>query len=278
MWHMCHNALQDIKLEAGSVVASERQNSTAHMSSTLRTFEILEAVAQKQPIALSELAKLFSYSKSTIQRTLITLEAAGWLKQISSGNPQWEVTSRALLVRPRALEGGRFYAIARGPMTELRDKTNETIHLSILNSLHNMILIDRVDCDQAVRTFSPIGDVSPIHATSIGKAVLAYLPENEIGYVLSRPLERFTDQTVTDADALREELAEIRGRGYSVNLAEYRSTVCAIGAPIRNETGRAFAGICISAPQLRFDEDVIEEWGAWTAEAAAAISSSVGAT
>lgn len=125
---------------------------------------------------------------------------------------------------------------------------------------------------------APSATSLPIHATSIGKAVLAYLPENEIEHVLSQPLERFTEHTVTDAKALREELANIRRRGFSVNLTEYRSTVCAIGAPIRNETGRAFAGLCISAPQLRFDEDVIEEWGAWAAEAAATISRSVGMT
>ncbi len=246
------------------------------MSSTLRTFEILEAVAQRQPIALSELVKVFAYSKSTLQRTLMTLESAGWLRQVSVGDPRWEVTGRALLVRPRALEGSRLYALARGPMTALRDKTNETIHLSILDALNNMILIDRVDCDQAVRTFNAIGDVAPIHATSIGKAVLAFLSGDEIDDVLSRPLRQYSDRTLTDKHALRKELAQIRDRGYSVNIGEYRTTVCAIGAPIFNEAGRPIAGICISAPRMRFDPDVTEQWGAWTAEASAAISASVG--
>jgi IclR family acetate operon transcriptional repressor len=174
-------------------------------------------------------------------------------------------------VRPAALRGGALYAAARGPMRELRDLTNETVHLSVPDSTNSMVLIDREDCTQTVRTFSPIGDLSPFHATATGLAVLAYMTEADADEILSRDLPKFSDTTPSDPAEIRLELERIRQRGYSVNLSQYRPAVCAIGAPVIDSDGAPAASICISMPESRYDPARLEEWGNAVAKAAAAI-------
>src|SRR5699024_5701989 len=110
----------------------------------------------------------------------------------------------------------------------------------------------RVDCSQVVRTVNPIGDRSPLHAASVGKAVLAHLPEPSLALVLERGLEQYTPQTA-DRERLQQQLAEIRRVGYAVNDREYRAAVSAIAAPIFDAQGAPIASLCISMPSSRYD-------------------------
>ncbi|HEX7932152.1 MAG TPA: IclR family transcriptional regulator [Paraburkholderia sp.] len=242
------------------------------MKSLLKSLEILEAVSQNQPVSVGVLARLLDMPKSSVQRVLLTFHEAGWLRQTSGDLTRWEVGPRILGVRPAALRGGALYAAAREPMRELRDLTNETVHLSVPDSTKSMVLIDRADCTQTVRTFSPIGDLSPFHATATGLAVLAHMKERDVEEILSRDLAKFSEATPCDPAEIRLELERIRQRGYSVNLSQYRHAVCAIGAPIIDSDGAPAASICISMPESRYDPARLEEWGNAVAKAAAAVS------
>lgn len=241
------------------------------MSSTLRAFRVLEEVSRLQPVSLSELVQVFDYSKSTLQRTLTTLEAANWLVRNTTDSTLWEVSPRALAVRPRALDGGQLLSAAQAPMIWLRDQVDETIHLSVLNNLDSMVLVHRVDCSQVVRTFSPIGDSSPLHATAVGKAVLAHLPQASLDIVLQRTFVEYTPHTA-DAQRLREQLEDVRRLGYAVNDREYRSAVSAIAAPIFDAQGAPIASICISMPSSRYDVQRGRAYGKLVREAAERIS------
>lgn len=246
--------------------------STMQMSSVLRSFLILEKLAEMQPVSLRELVAELGYSKSTIQRTLTTLEAAGWIHQTSPDTTTWEVSARAFAVRPQVLNGTTLLARAQSVMTELMTETDETIHLSILNDPSSVALIERIDCSQPVRTYTPIGSLSPIHATANGKAMLAYLSAREIELVVSGKLERYQKNTITEPDRLLAELAQVRRDGYAVNNSEYRSAVAAIGAPIFDTTDRPVAAICISMPGSRFDPEKVEKLGLLTRQYADRIS------
>ncbi|GAA4310410.1 hypothetical protein GCM10023086_30160 [Streptomyces venetus] len=149
---------------------------------------------------------------------------------------------------------------------------NETIHLSVPDALQCMVVVDRVDCDHAVRTFHTIGDTSPLHATAAGRAVLAYLPEQDVEELIAQGLERFSDTTPTEPDALRAELDRIRVDGYAVNQNQYRPGVCAIAAPVLDEEGTPLATVAISMPDSRFDTGRLSEWGRLAAGKAAEIT------
>ncbi|MER6135715.1 IclR family transcriptional regulator [Streptomyces sp. NPDC001815] len=242
------------------------------MKSVTRSLRVLEAVAQHQPVTVGELTKLFGLPKSTVQRTLVTLAEAGWLRANRKDTTRWEIGARVLAVRPAALQGSSLFAAAREPMIRLRDTVNETIHLSVPDALHSMVVVDRVDCDHPVRTFHTIGDTSPLHATATGRAILAQLPKQDVEELIAQGLERFSDTTPADPDELRAELDRIRADGYAINRNQYRPGVCALAAPVLDESGTPLAAVAISMPDSRYDVTRESEWGSLAAGAAEEIS------
>jgi IclR family acetate operon transcriptional repressor len=242
------------------------------MKSVTRSLRILEAVAQYQPVTVGELTKLFGLPKSTVQRTLVTLNEAGWLRANRTDTTRWEIGARVLAVRPAALQGSSLYAAAREPMMRLRDALNETIHLTVPDALHCMVVVDRVDCDHAVRTFHAIGDTSPLHATATGRAVLAHLPKSEVDELTAGTLEGYGEETITDPVALRAEIRRVRERGYAVNHNQYIQGVCAIAAPVLDGDGVPLAAVGISMPDSRFDPDRLAELGRRVTDTAAEIT------
>ncbi|MFF2653554.1 IclR family transcriptional regulator [Streptomyces sp. NPDC058045] len=242
------------------------------MKSVTRSLRILEAVAQHQPVTVGELTKMFGLPKSTVQRTLVTLNEAGWLRANRKDTTRWEIGARVLAVRPAALQGSSLFAAAREPMIRLRDTLNETIHLSVPDALQSMVVVDRVDCTHAVRTFHAIGDTSPLHATATGRAILAHLPKADIDELVEHGLERFGDSTPTDDGQLRADLARVRADGYSVNRKQYRPDVCAVAAPILDEDGTPLATVAASMPESRYDEQRVPELGRLIADAAKEIA------
>ena len=242
------------------------------MKSVTRSLRVLEAVAQHQPVTVGELTKLFGLPKSTVQRTLVTLAEAGWLRANRKDTTRWEIGARVLAVRPAALQGSSLFAAAREPMVHLRDALNETIHLSVPDALQCMVVVDRVDCDHPVRTFHSIGDTSPLHATAVGRAILAHLPKQDVEELITRGLERFSDATPADPDELRAELDRIRTDGYALNRNQYRPGVCALAAPVLDEAGAPLASVAISLPESRYDADRVPEWGRLVAGTTAEIT------
>ena len=242
------------------------------MKSVMRSLRILEAVAQHQPVTVGELTKLFGLPKSTVQRTLVTLNEAGWLRANRKDTTRWEIGPRVLAVRPAALQGSSLFAAAREHMIRLRDALNETIHLSVPDAPQCMVVVDRVDCHHAVRTFYAIGDTSPLHATATGRAILAHLPKADVDELMEHGLERFSEATPTEPDALRAELDRVRTDGYSVNQNQYRPDVCAVAAPILDEDGTPLAAIAVSMPDSRYDAERLPELGRLVADTAKEIA------
>ncbi|MFG2471452.1 IclR family transcriptional regulator [Streptomyces canus] len=242
------------------------------MKSVIRSLRVLEAVAQHQPVTVGELTKIFGLPKSTVQRTLVTLAEAGWLRANRKDITRWEIGARVLAVRPAALQGSSLYAAAREPMVRLRDTLNETIHLCVPDALQCMVVVDRVDCDHAVRTYHAIGDTSPLHATATGHAVLAHLPEPDIDELVTRGLESYSDSTPTDPAELRAELRRVRADGYAVNRNQYVPGVCAIAAPVLDGDASPLAAVAVSLPDSRFSPDRLPELGQLVADTATEIT------
>lgn len=242
------------------------------MKSVIRSLRILEAVAQHQPVTVGELTKLFGLPKSTVQRTLVTLHEAGWLRANRKDTTRWEIGARVLAVRPAALQGSSLLAAARDPMIRLRDKVNETIHLSVPDALDCMVVVDRIDSSHAVRTFHEIGDISPMHATAVGRAILANTHGSDVDEMLARPLESYSDATITDPQQLKAELAQVRANGYALNRNLFRPGVCAIASAVLDEDGSPLAAVAISMPDSRYEPDRLPELGRLLADTAKEIS------
>lgn len=242
------------------------------MQSVVRSLRVLEAVAARQPVGVADLARCLDLPKSTVQRSLTTLAEVGWLEPVNGEFTRWSLGPAARRLPRRSGRETTLREVALGPMQALRDATNETIHLAVPEGLRWVVLVERMDSTQPVRTFNELGTRTPSHATSTGLSVLAHLPPAQLEPLFEAPLEAFSPSTVVDPDELRAELERIRLRGYAVNLCRYRPQVAAVGAAIRDRTGAPAAGICISMPDSRYRRDRLSYWGSLVRDTAESIS------
>jgi len=242
------------------------------MDSVKMALRVFEAVAEKGEAGLGELVHAIGAPKSTVQRGLTTLHEAGWLSPIDSGSRRrWTPSLRLATI---ARGGDALTALRQAAipiLRELRDTTRETIHLTARDG-DRVVLVERCDSPQVLRTGWPLGSSSPLHVGANGKAVLAASGERELARYLGRELEAWTEHTIVDPDQLRTELSRIRDRGYAVSDRELDSGVRAVAAPIFGPDGDAIAALSISCPATRLPDDLIGKYGASVVAAAAAIS------
>jgi IclR family acetate operon transcriptional repressor len=230
------------------------------VQSVVRSLRVLEVVSERQPIGVNELARIVQLPVSTVQRILTTLATAGWIRPTGEASTRWALTARALIVGRRAMGEVGLREAASVPMTRLRDITQETVNLSLLDSGERMVLVERIDCDQAIRTYTKLGGSSPLHATATGRSVLAALPDEVIERLIDKGLARLTPHTI------------------AVNNGGNRPNVCAIGAAVLDARGAPLAGVSMSMPDLRYDPERVPEWGALVGVTAREISSALGAS
>lgn len=245
------------------------------MQSVLNSLRIFEAVADCQPVGVSELARQLDLPKSTVQRSLRSLAAAGWICA-SGGEPtRWRLTTRALRIARKAVGELGLRVVALPVMEELNVASEESIHLVVPEG-DQVVLIDRLDSPKPVRTFLELGVAVPLHGSANGKAVLAFSPKPFVDRLVETGLDRLTERTITDPDALRAELKLIRDRGYATNHAEWRDDVAAVAAAIVDADGMAVAGISISIPSHRMSHHLELDYGRMVCDAAARISAQLG--
>ena len=243
------------------------------MQSVLRSLRVLEVLSERQPVGVNELARICALPPSTTQRILLTLADAGWIRPTEGPSPRWLLTGKALIVGRRAQREAGIRELAHAPMIGLRDTTHETINLVLLDEGVRTVMIDRVDSDQAVRSYSELGQVRQLHATAGGRAMLAALTDDEIEAIVAAGLNSYTQQTVTNPDELRADIRQIREKGYAVNIGQNRLDVCSVGAAVLDRRGRPVAAISMSMPDSRWDDQREREWGALVSAAAADVSS-----
>jgi IclR family transcriptional regulator, acetate operon repressor len=248
-----------------------RYTNGAEVRSVRTTFRILEAVADNQPIGLSELARRLDLPKSTVQRSLATLADLGWISAAGSDITRWTLGRRARILGEKVDDQARIRDAAMPSLSELNSETLETIHLTVVED-STMRLIDRMESRHELRFVRPIGSRAPLHAASSGKAVLAHLPEAEVLAYFENGLQQVTSHTITDRDELTREFKLIRERGYAIADQELADGIVSIAACIRPRGGRPIAALSISGPSFRIGENVRAEYGEKVAAAATAVA------
>src|SRR5262249_21125203 len=140
-------------------------------------------------------------------------------------------------------------------LDRISEATGETVHLAVLQGDAVVTLLKR-EGRHAVRVDTgAVGSADAVHATALGKAMLAWLPEHEIRRILaSTGMAAFSPSTFTDADLFLEELRLVRRHGHAVDREEYQPGVTGVGAAIRNHLGAVVGAISASAPTSRASE------------------------
>jgi DNA-binding IclR family transcriptional regulator len=241
-----------------------------------RALSLLLEVAGAGPrgLTLSECAGILGYSKATAHRMLRTLTRHEFLRQ-DEERATFTLGITNLRLGVEFLENIDLRREALPLLRELAESTGETAHLGRISGT-DVVYIEKVESSHAVRMYSRVGDTMPAYSTGIGKAVLAFLGEEECARHLPATLARRATGTITDVEALRRELERTRARGFSIDNVENEEGIRCVGAPVFDHTGVVQAGISVAGPASRMTLDRLHEIGPVVRRAADAISHQVG--
>lgn len=241
-----------------------------------RALDVLDALAGASGMTLTELSTALDQSAATMYRVLATLEA----RQIVEMEPQsqtWHIGAMAFRLGSAFLRRSSVIERARPVMRELMEATGETSNLGIERG-GDVMFVSQVETHESIRAFFPPGTTSPMHASGIGKALLSCFGEDQLSrFLRGRTLQKFTDKTLTSADTLREDLAQIRSLGWSFDDEEKAPGMRCVAAPVFGMQGEVLAGISVSGPTSRMPDARINDIGALVRGAAEKLSYGLGA-
>jgi len=249
---------------------------TSPIQSLDRALGVLETLANNTGLTLTELSTALDQSPATMYRVLSTLEARK-IVEVDAQTQAWHIGPMAFRLGSAFLRRSSVIDRSRPMMRALMDLTGETSNLGI-ERRGEVMFVSQVETHESIRAFFPPGTVSPMHASGIGKALLGQYSDDRLAQFLrTTPLERFTENTIWQQDALRAELRTIRAQGFAVDDAEKTTGMRCVAAPILDMYGEAVAGISVSGPSHRLSPGQIIQIGAQVRNAAATVSRSLGA-
>jgi DNA-binding IclR family transcriptional regulator len=149
--------------------------------------------------------------------------------------------------------------VALSLLRGLADETQETVNLAVRAGSEAVNIEQIAPHGRRVLNIGWVGRRTPLHASSTGKMLLAFLPEADLDALLQEPLPPFTEHTITEPQALRADLALVRKRGYATGLEELEIGLNAVAAPVRDHTGRVIATFSVAGPSYRLSKQRIEE-------------------
>jgi IclR family acetate operon transcriptional repressor len=242
-----------------------------------RAVRVLKVLAESEGMSLTELAEAAGEAPATVYRVLSTFEAHGMV-EVDPASQLWFVGQEAFRVGSAFLGRTSLVEQARGVMHGLMAATGETANLAIADG-GQVVFISQVETHEPIRAFFRPGTRGPIHASGIGKALLAYHPSEAVARIVrEQGLAAFTPHTITDPERLAAELAATRARGRAVDDGERTEGMRCIAAPIFNEFREAVAGISISGPTVRMERRGEAELGGAVRSAADRITRAIGGT
>jgi len=215
-----------------------------------RAFAILYLLGESDtPLGLAQVALSLQLHKSTAHRFLMVLEQHRMVERTSNG--KFRLGLKLFDLGNRAIDQYDLRDRARPHLRRLVAETEETAHLCVLEGAH-VIYIDKIEPTRSVRMITRVGASNPVHCTSVGKAILAFLPEERITDILAQiRYERFTHRTIATPDALRVEIEKTRRRGYAVDDEELEEGLRCIAVPVLDAQHQPVAAVSVSGPSFR---------------------------
>lgn len=221
-----------------------------------KVLDVLLLFKESRPeLTVDEVSDLIGAPRSTTYRYVRTLRDKGFLEKTPAG---------VLRLGPRLVELGRVARsksdisdVALPVMEEIAQQTRETVLLTRLAG-HSAVCLERIEGPQTIRITFELGQIRPLHAGASSKILLAFVDEDVWDEYISPPLERFTENTVTDPDTLKQQLRDIRRQGYCMSDSEVDAGARAVAVPILDERDRLIAGLSTAGPAFRMDSATIE--------------------
>jgi DNA-binding IclR family transcriptional regulator len=253
--------------------AAETRHGTALISKAVRVLEVIEDASAA--LGLGDLARRTGMPKSTTHRILAALVRERFVA-FDEASQTYTLGLKLFELARRVWTDLDVRAAAENAIRELNDHTGETVHLA-LRDAKEVVYIDKLDSNQRIRMYSAVGKRGPLHCTGVGKAILAFLPEDHLDAILTDlPLPRFTERTLCDAKSLKAHLTTIRVRGYALDEGEHEDGIHCVAAPVFNVRGLPIAAIGVTGPGFRISLERLLEMAPLVCDAARCVSALLG--
>ncbi|WP_284008386.1 IclR family transcriptional regulator [Haloarcula pelagica] len=236
-------------------MTDERTNGSPRTLKTVsRAFDIVRALEELDGAGVTELSEHLDLSKSVVYNYLSTLREE---KFVVKKGATYELSLQFLLIGEYVRYQNVLYQVGKPALDDLAEKTGEFAHLAAEE--HGLgVNLYKVGGEKAVGSAYQVNKLQRadyLHFSATGKAILAYLPQERVEWIIDRyGLPAKTESTITDNAALFDELETIRERGYSLNDEEEITGLQAIGAPVRDRHGRILGSISVSGPVRRIQQ------------------------
>ena len=249
---------------------------SGHSQSLVRGLNLLERLAATPGgLALSELAEEVELAPSTTHRLLQALQSQGFITQDNELGV-WKIDVKTFRIGNSFLEARDFVATSRPFLRRLTAETGETANLGIRDG-STAVFLAQSESPQMMRMITRIGSRAPLHASGVGKALMAWLPDDEFERVLAeRGLDRVTTNTLHTVDTLRTNLSEVRRQGFAYDREEHAIGLHCVAACLHDEHGTPLAAISVSGPVARIPETRLLELGELVRSTAAEITARLG--
>jgi len=239
-----------------------------------RALDLLGRLATTPGRTLSDLAADAGLPVATVFRALATLQAHGMVESEEPGQ-FWHIGPGAFRIGSAFLRRTKVVERARQPMDQLMRDTGETANLGI-ESGDEVLFLAQVETTNAIRAFFPPGTLAPMHVSGIGKALLAWYPEEKVAGILARKgTPSFTSLSLS-ASSLRRDLMRTRERGFAIDDQERNDGMRCVAAPVFNAQGEPVAGLSVSGPAFRMGLSEATRFGSLVRAAADKVTAATG--
>lgn len=254
---------------AGKRAGPQRLSSVASAARLLKAFSEGEV-----EIGVTSLSRRLGMAKSTIYRLASTLVAEGFLEQ-NKENDKYRLGIALFALGALVRQRMDVSNVARAHIFALREATDETVHLAILDRGEIMFVYD-LQSNQAIRMHANLGDRKPAFCSSEGRAMLAFMDDEAITQALAGPLQPRTAKTITAPKELKKILDAVRRDGYAREDEQCELGMRSVAAPIRDSEGQVVAAVGIAGPVERMSDAAMTRFSPLVVETADVISSRLG--
>lgn len=220
------------------------------IQSIQRSAEIFEHIVSQSGVGITELSQFVKLNKSTVFSIVKTLEHLGYIYK-DDQTSKYYATFRIQTLAKINESKNSIVGFARPILQKYLKKYGETIHFG-RSAIDTVVYLDKIESDKSIRIHSDIGGEMPLHTTSVGKAILAWRSVKELEeYSTRTKLQPLTSYSITNFQALCDELEIVRENGYSIDNEENMEGLFCIGVPIFNYENKPQYSISLALPKYR---------------------------
>jgi DNA-binding IclR family transcriptional regulator len=239
-----------------------------------RALDVLMCFTSQTPeLSMTQISELVGINKSTVHRLLATLEGKRFVERDPTTGA-YRLGIRLIQMAFLTMEHNDLRRLATPFLHDLCDQYHENVNLSVLDDT-DVVYVDVIESAQRIKLAASRGQRLPAFCTASGKAILAFVPEENVKSILERGMSRYTQNTILSQKAFFENIQEARERGFALSEQEFEEGINAIAAPIYNSNGKPIASVSIAGPAYRLTRERMIEIGSSLVAAASNIAREV---